>query len=136
MVPLLEHLIGSHTIMLVKFFCLDWCFAVFLLDPKGFWWWCITLWIAGLLDFVHRPVGTEWFHKILQLILCIGFHGLSLLHKIFTSLSILVYFVHALSQLLLYILLSSPFYKTQSKVFICSCSYTDVGCLVIEVSFF
>jgi hypothetical protein len=26
------------------------------LDSKGFWRWCITLGIAKLLDFVHRPV--------------------------------------------------------------------------------
>jgi hypothetical protein len=35
-------------------------------------------------------VGTKWFHRILHLILRIGFHGLSSLHKLFTSLSILV----------------------------------------------
>jgi hypothetical protein len=39
-------------------------------------------------------VGTKWFHKIFQLISCIGFHELGLLarslHKIFTSLSVLV----------------------------------------------
>jgi hypothetical protein len=52
--------------------------------------------------------GTSGRHKmvsqILNLILCTGFHGLGLLHKMFTSLSVLVYKpVHALSQFLLYI---------------------------------
>jgi hypothetical protein len=25
------------------------------IDSIGFWWWCITHRIAGVLDFVHRP---------------------------------------------------------------------------------
>jgi hypothetical protein len=33
--------------------------------------------------------GTEELHNIIQLTLCIGFHELGLLHKIFTSPSIL-----------------------------------------------
>jgi hypothetical protein len=35
-------------------------------------------------------IGTNWFHKILNLILCICLHGLGLLHKIVTSFSVSV----------------------------------------------
>jgi hypothetical protein len=39
-------------------------------------------------------LGTNWFHSVLQLILCIHLHGFGLLarlaNKLFTSLSILV----------------------------------------------
>jgi hypothetical protein len=27
-----------------------------MIDSKGFWRWCITVWIIELLDFVHCPV--------------------------------------------------------------------------------
>jgi hypothetical protein len=30
-----------------------WAFEI---DYKGHWQWCITIGIAGFLDFVHRPV--------------------------------------------------------------------------------
>jgi hypothetical protein len=67
----------------------------------------------------HKAVGTKWFHRILHLILCIGFHGLGLLHSNF-HLPFYVSFrsVRVLSQFLLYIFLLSPFDKTWSQVFI------------------
>jgi hypothetical protein len=61
-------------------------------------------------------VGTNWFHSILQLILCIDLHGLGLLarfvNKIFPSLSSLVSGLYMLyNNLYRIFLLLSPFDK-------------------------
>jgi hypothetical protein len=67
--------------------------------------------------------------EILQLILCIGFHLLGLLHKISTSSSVLVsglcmlyqYFYGTFS---CYLPLTKPSIK-----YLYSCSYTDIDCI-------
>jgi hypothetical protein len=59
------------------------------------------------------------FHSILQLIVCIDFHGLRLLHKIFTFLSILVSGLSMLYHNFYFtLLLLCPFDKAWSQVFI------------------
>jgi hypothetical protein len=82
------------------------------------------------------PHNWKKFHRILQLILCIGFHGLRLLHKLFTSLSILVLGLCMLYNNL-YCVFSYHLPSTNPGLkYLHSCNDNDMGCPVIEVSSF
>jgi hypothetical protein len=75
-------------------------------------------------------------HDSLQLILCIGYNGLGLLHTIFTIFSILVSRLHMLRHnfcctFFCFMSLTKPDHRC-----LCSCDYIDVGWPVIEIGSF
>jgi hypothetical protein len=76
-------------------------------------------------------VSTKWFHKTVHLILCIGFYGPGLLHKIFTCLSILV---SGLCMLFTILIAYFPVISLRQRVV--SSIYTAMGCPVTEVTSF
>jgi hypothetical protein len=77
--------------------------------------------------------------QIPHLIVSIGFHGFRLLARFGKKMSppfLSFRFLNASPQFLLHIFLLSPFYKVWSHRFLYICSYTNMGCPVIEGSSF
>jgi hypothetical protein len=65
-------------------------YRIFHVDPKGFWWWCITLRITGFLDFAvidHYEMINRLTYMTADLIVCRvpsksgSVHNLALCHK-------------------------------------------------------